>query len=241
MLTVEQPASNHNGGHLIFGPDGYLYIGLGDGGGAGDVYENAQNGQTLLGSMLRLDVDELPYRIPPDNPFVDDPAVLDEIWAIGLRNPWRYSFDRATGDLYIGDVGQNAYEEVNFQPAMSGGGENYGWPIMEGFHCYREPRSCDPSGLVLPVAEYSHTGANCSVTGGYVYRGQAFPTLEGVYFFGDFCSGRMWGLTPTPEGEWQVSELLQVDISIASFGQDEAGELYVADMRGGMIFRLVAQ
>ncbi len=241
VLWVEQPAGNHNGGHLAFGPDGYLYIGLGDGGGGGDTYGHGQNTRTLLGAMLRVDVGELPYTIPPDNPFVGNPDVLDEIWAYGLRNPWRYAFDRETGDLYIADVGQNAYEEVSFQPANSAGGENYGWPIMEGLHCYPETQSCDSTGLVLPVAEYAHGAGECSVTGGNVYRGQVFPALRGAYFYGDYCSGRMWGLARGPDGAWQSAALLQQPVAIAGFGEDDAGEVYVADMRNGVIYRLVAR
>ncbi|HEC23516.1 MAG TPA: glucose dehydrogenase, partial [Chloroflexi bacterium] len=223
----------------VFGPDGYLYIGTGDGGGAGDQYGNGQNGQSLLGAMLRLDVNGgQPYAIPPDNPFVDDPDVLDEIWAIGLRNPWRYSFDRLTGDLYIADVGQNAYEEVDFQPADSPGGENYGWPIMEGLHCYPETVDCDPTGLVLPVVEYDHSGGNCSVTGGYVYRGQVSPEFSGVYLFADFCSGLLWGLARTADGSWQVAELTQTGIQISSFGEGEDGEVYAVGLRSGTLYWL---
>lgn len=241
VLRQAQPAGNHNGGHLAFGPDGYLYIGLGDGGGAGDRYGNGQNGQTLLGSMLRLDVDAgQPYGIPADNPFLGDPSVRDEIWAIGLRNPWRYSFDRLTGDLYIADVGQNVYEEVDFQPASSKGGENYGWPIMEGYHCYPQGESCQQQGLVLPVYEYDHA-QGCSVTGGYVYRGQAFPLLQGIYVFGDYCSGRIWGLARSTGGQWQAAQLARADVLLTSFGQDDAGELYLVDMAGGVLYRLLAR
>jgi glucose/arabinose dehydrogenase len=243
LLTLNQPAGNHNGGHLAFGPDGYLYIGTGDGGGAGDRYGNAQNGQTLLGAMLRLDVDGgEPYAIPQDNPFAGSPSVRDEIWAVGLRNPWRYSFDRLTGDLYIADVGQNVYEEVNFEPAGHPGGRNYGWPIMEGLHCFPADRPCDQTGLTLPVTEYDHT-QGCSVTGGYVYRGQEFPSLRGIYLFGDFCSGRIWGLAPAGagSGDWQVALLAQVDVRMSAFGEDEAGELYLLDMSSGQLFRIMAR
>ena len=243
LLTLDQPAGNHNGGHLAFGPDGYLYIGTGDGGGAGDRYGNGQNGQTLLGAMLRLDVDGgEPYAIPQDNPFAGNPNVRDEIWAVGLRNPWRYSFDRLTGDLYIADVGQNVYEEVNFEPAGDPGGRNYGWPIMEGMHCFPADRPCDRTSLTLPVLEYDHT-KGCSVTGGYVYRGQESPNLRGVYLFGDFCSGRIWGLAPTGagDGDWQVAPLAQGDVRISAFGEDEAGELYLLDMASGQLFRIKAR
>lgn len=236
VLTAAQPAANHNGGHLAFGPDGYLYIGLGDGGGAGDTYGNGQNGQTFLGKLLRIDVNALPYSIPADNPFVGNAAFVAETWAYGLRNPWRFSFDRASGDLYIADVGQNIYEEVNVQPADSHGGENYGWPIMEGLHCF-STANCATDGLALPVAEYDHT-QGCSVTGGYVYRGQAYPALQGIYLFGDYCSGTIWGMAQAADGTWQVAELLRSGLSITSFGEDEAGEVYVVAMNGG-IYRIV--
>ena len=241
ILTLEQPAANHNGGHLAFGRDGYLYVGTGDGGGAGDQYANGQNGQTLLGAMLRLDVDGgAPYTVPGTNPFVGRPDVRDEIWALGLRNPWRYSFDRLTGDLFIADVGQNQYEEVNFQPADSAGGQNYGWPIMEGRHCYPADRPCERAGLMLPAREYDHS-RGCSVTGGYVYRGQEFPILTGIYLFGDYCSGRIWGLAPAGNGDWQVAELAQMDGQLSSFGEDERGELYLLDMGRGEILKIAAQ
>jgi glucose/arabinose dehydrogenase len=240
LLALEQPAANHNGGHLAFGPDGYVYIGTGDGGASGDRFGNGQNGATLLGAMLRLDVDGgEPYAVPPGNPFLDDPGVRDEIWAIGLRNPWRYSFDRLTGELYIADVGQNQYEEVNVQPAGSPGGENYGWPIMEASHCFPESQTCSQEGLILPVVEYDH-GQGCSVTGGYVYRGETFPSLRGIYLFGDYCSGRIWGLARSAGGTWQAAELAQTDLRISSFGEDEAGELYVLDMGNGVLYRIGA-
>jgi glucose/arabinose dehydrogenase len=242
LLTLEQPASNHNGGHLAFGPDGYLYIGTGDGGGAGDRYDHGQNGQTLLGAMLRLDVDsQQPYALPESNPFAGVPGVRDEIWALGLRNPWRYSFDRLTGDLYIADVGQNMYEEVNFQPSSDPGGQNYGWPLMEGLHCFPADRACDRTGLTLPVREYDHT-QGCSVTGGYVYRGQEFPLLTGIYLFGDYCSGRIWGLVRSgASGDWQVAGLAQADVRLSAFGEDEQGELYLVDMGGGVLFKIIAR
>jgi len=243
LLQIDQPAGNHNGGMLAFGPDGYLYIGMGDGGGAGDRYENGQNPDSLLGKLLRLDVTSdpsQPYTIPADNPWVandwNGTDVRDEIWAVGLRNPWRFSFDRTTGDLWIGDVGQNQYEEINVTAAGSGGGLNYGWPIMEASGCYRES-SCSTEGLVLPVAEYSHAG-HCSVTGGYVYRGQTFPTLQGVYLYGDYCSGALWALAPDGEGGWNNAEVLRADARLSSFAEDEAGELYLVDM-GGRLLRLV--
>lgn len=235
ILTVPQPFPNHNGGSLLFGPDGYLYIALGDGGSAGDPGNRAQNLETLLGKILRIDVSQPgPYRIPSDNPFVSKPG-RDEIWAYGLRNPWRISFDRRTGDLYIADVGQQEREEVNFQPAASRGGENYGWKVFEGTRRYSAGNLPD---AVFPVAEYTHEGGNCAISGGYVYRGRAIPDLEGIYLYGDFCSGRIWGLRRT-EGSWQSRQLLKTDANIAAFGEDEAGELYVVD-RKGSIYRVRA-
>jgi glucose/arabinose dehydrogenase len=239
LLTVDQPAANHNGGHLAFGPDGYLYIGLGDGGAANDAYGHGQNTQTFLGAMLRLDVDSgAPYTVPPDNPFVDDLAVRDEIWAFGLRNPWRYSFDRLTGDLYIADVGQNTYEEISLQPSTSPGGQNYGWPIMEASHCFQAD-SCNQTVLALPIAEYDHS-QGCSVTGGYVYRGQQYPMLAGIYLFGDYCSGRIWGLAPVAGESWRVAQLARADLALSSFGEDEAGELYLLDMGRGELLKIIA-
>ncbi|HMQ30387.1 MAG TPA: PQQ-dependent sugar dehydrogenase [Chloroflexaceae bacterium] len=241
LLTIEQPAPNHNGGLLKFGPDGYLYIGTGDGGAAGDPWGNAQSLDTLLGKLLRIDVDGgEPYAVPEDNPFGGFAGERPEIWAYGLRNPWRFSFDRATGDLYIGDVGQNEYEEVNFVSAASMGGENYGWDIMEGRECY-DARSCEQAGLTMPVATYSHSaGDGCSITGGYVYRGAAFPQLEGVYLYADYCSGNLWGLrAPFVEGGGAL--LATLDLRVTSFGEDEVGELYLADREGGGIYRLVAE
>lgn len=240
LLTIDQPAANHNGGLVKFGPDGYLYIGTGDGGRAGDPWGNAQNRGVLLGKLLRIDVDGgTPYGIPRDNPFVDQPEMRPEIWAWGLRNPWRFSFDRATDDLYIADVGQNMYEEVNFQPAGSPGGENYGWNIMEGTSCY-QTISCDTSNLVLPLVVYPHGQAGCSITGGYVYRGTTFPELAGVYFYADYCSGKIWALHNDADEEWRNAEVLDTRLSISSFGEDEAGELYLTDSFGGGLYRLVS-
>jgi glucose/arabinose dehydrogenase len=227
ILTLTQPASNHNGGHLAFGPDGYLYIGTGDGGGGGDTFRNGQNGQTLLGAMLRLDVDSsLPFAIPADNPYVGIEGVRDEIWAFGLRNPWRYAFDRLTGDLFIADVGQNDYEEINVQPASSLGGENYGWPVMEGRQCFPSGTTCQMVVLTFPIHEYDHS-QGCSITGGYVYRGLELPSAAGVYVFGDFCTGRIWGLFSNDGSSRTLAELGRSDIRITSFGEDESGELYV--------------
>lgn len=238
LLTVLQPFANHNGGLLLFGPDGFLYVGMGDGGSGGDPFNNAQNPSSLLGKMLRIDVESgvIPYGIPPSNPFVANPSFRPEIWALGLRNPWRFAFDPLTEDLYIADVGQNTLEEVNFQPALSQGGENYGWRIMEGTLCFN-PNPCDPAGLVMPVAEYDHA-QGCSVTGGLIYRGQNFPRLQGFYFYGDFCTGRIWGLRRNG-ADFQNSLLLASPLSISTFGVDEAGELYVADYVSGGIYRIV--
>ena len=240
ILRVEQPAANHNGGQIQFGPDGYLYIGTGDGGQAGDPWGNAQNPGALLGKMLRIDVMGADaYEIPSDNPLLDQPGAHPEIWATGTRNPWRFSFDRATGDLYIADVGQNLYEEVNFQPAASRGGENYGWDVMEGNHCFEPATGCDVEGLVLPVAEYD-PGLGCSITGGYVYRGSRYPDMAGVYFYGDFCSGNIWGLRQDEAGDWETALLLETDLSISTFGEDAEGELYVASYNDGIVYQLVA-
>jgi glucose/arabinose dehydrogenase len=237
LLMVKQPFANHNGGQLAFGPDGYLYIGMGDGGSAGDPFGNGQKLDTLLGKLLRIDVESnvKPYDVPRSNPFINKKGALPEIWALGLRNPWRFSFDRKTGDLFIADVGQNKYEEVNVQTASSKGGENYGWNILEGLHCFRS-KTCDTKGLVMPVVEYDHD-AGCSVTGGLVYRGTMFPQLDGLYFYGDYCSGRIWGIRRSGE-QWIAKELVKSGISISAFGDDEAGELYVADYGGGGIFRI---
>ncbi|MBE2223697.1 MAG: PQQ-dependent sugar dehydrogenase, partial [Anaerolineae bacterium] len=236
LLTIPQPFPNHNGGQLQFGPDGYLYVGMGDGGAAADPQGNGQNAETLLGAMLRLDVDggsgDAHYGVPASNPFVNG-AGRNEIWATGVRNPWRFSFDRLTGDLYIADVGQNIWEEVNFQPANSLGGENYGWDILEGTHCFSDD-GCDSSGTVLPVYDYQHENGRCSITGGYVYRGQQFPALTGNYFFGDYCSGEIWAMTPAATAPWPVQFLQDTDFNIASFGEDVHGELYVVSLQGGV-------
>jgi hypothetical protein len=238
ILAVEQPAANHNGGLLLFGPrDGYLYIGLGDGGGG-----NGQNGQdlsTLLGKILRIDVDQrsggLPYAIPPDNPFVEQPGARPEIWALGVRNPWRFSFDRGSGDLWIGDVGSATYEEVNVQPAASSGGENYGWDLMEGLEC-RAEGGCDA--FVAPVSGFDRD-EGCVVTGGYVYRGSAMLNLEGVYLFADYCSGRVWGLLRDASDAWVRLDPVETGLRISSFGEDAAGELYAVDIEGA-VYRLLA-
>ncbi len=243
LLTIDQPEANHNGGQLQFGPDGYLYIGMGDGGGAGDRHGTIGNGQdldALLGKMLRIDVDGgETYTIPPSNPYVGRTDARPEIWAFGIRNPWRFSFDRATGDLYTADVGQGQYEEVNFQSASSSGGENYGWRIMEGNHCFNPREGCDQSGLTLPVAEYDH-GSGCSITGGTVYRGAAYPWLDGLYFFADYCSGIVWSLARGASGRWNMAEQMRVNFNVSSFGEDEAGEVYLVGHDDGAIYRLAS-
>jgi glucose/arabinose dehydrogenase len=232
ILEIPQPESNHNGGMLAFGPDGYLYIGLGDGGGANDEHGTIGNGQnmnTLLGKILRINVDgKKPYEVPADNPFVGKAGHKPEIWASGLRNPWRFSFDRATGRLLCGDVGQNKYEEINI--IRKGG--NYGWRIMEGNHCFNPENNCNTTGLVMPLYEYNHD-AGISICGGYVYRGEKYPGLKGYYFFGDW-TGKLFCLTEKSELRWTFSKPVIAgskgnDISgrINSFGEDENGEIYI--------------
>jgi glucose/arabinose dehydrogenase len=252
LSQVHQPFSNHNGGQLAFGPDGYLYAGLGDGGSGGDPQENAQNLQIWLGKILRVDVnrDDFPgdparnYGVPPDNPFVGNPDAFDEIWAFGTRNPWRFTFDRETGDLFIADVGQGSWEEINFQPATSAGGENYGWDVLEGRHCFEDiPQgSCNTflnGGSTLPILEYSHS-FGCSVTGGYRYRGQAYPQLDGIYFYSDFCSGTIWGAIQDKQGRWISQDLLDSGLSVTTFGEDEAGELYLVDYLRGVLYQITS-
>ena len=235
LLRVGQPFPNHNGGGLEFGPDGYLYLGLGDGGSAGDPQGNAQSLGTSLGKILRLDVDAGdPYGVPPDNPFFQGEG-LPEIWAYGLRNPWRFSFDRLAGDIYIADVGQNQWEEIDFLPAGHPGGANFGWDYREGAHPYEGQPPADLE-LIDPVAEYDHS-QGCSVTGGYVYRGQNLPEWQGVYLYGDFCTGFIWGLLRQPDGTWQNARLFETGANITSFGQDEAGEIYLV-IRQGEVYRL---
>jgi glucose/arabinose dehydrogenase len=234
LLEVVQPASNHNGGMLEFGPDGYLYVGLGDGGGADDQFGNGQRPDTLLGTILRLDVDSFePYAIPPDNPFVDGGGAR-EVWAYGLRNPWRFSIDAATNTLYIGDVGQSRFEEIDAVD-LGLGGLNYGWPAAEGNDC----REGDCSGFTAPVLTYGH-GEGCSVTGGYVYRGEAMPELDGHYFYADWCGGwvRSFRFDGTVSDEIDWSSELGAIGAITSFGTDTAGELYIATGEG-TVFKLV--
>ncbi len=245
-LTIPQPYANHNGGMIAFGPDGHLYVGMGDGGSGGDPQGNGQNPQALLGKMLRLNVlydatetRDTVYGIPSDNPHVGQAGWAPEIWASGLRNPWRFSFDRDTGDLWIGDVGQNAWEEIDFQPASSPGGENYGWSLWEATHPYPPDASPSAEGFTMPVIEYDRqTGT--SVTGGYVYRGSAQPMFWGTYFYADFSFGALWAAQRADDGTVATRLMIDNDMLIVSFGEDEAGELYVVDFNGG-IYRMLAQ
>ncbi|MBI4443717.1 MAG: PQQ-dependent sugar dehydrogenase [Acidobacteria bacterium] len=227
LLSFRQPFTNHNGGMVAFGPDGFLYIGTGDGGSAGDPQGNGQNLETLLGKILRIDVDfGSPYAIPADNPFAGKPG-RDEIWAYGLRNPWRFSFDRRTGRLFAADVGQSRREEIDI--IVKGG--NYGWNVMEGTLCFNPSTNCSTQGLIPPIHEYGRD-QGFSVTGGYVYRGQAVPTLRSKYLFSDFGTGRLWALTEISGGRWRLEVLLQTGLSVSSFGEDESGEVYVVDYSG---------
>jgi glucose/arabinose dehydrogenase len=238
IMEVKQPYANHNAGQLAFGPDGYLYIGLGDGGSAGDPQGNGQNLGTVLGSILRIDVSILSiagdYAIPADNPFVGTLGFRPEIWAFGLRNPWRFSFDLETGLLWAGDVGQDSWEEID----IIAKGANYGWNIMEGLHCYSPVTGCDPSGLTLPIVEYEHSQGRCSVTGGYVYRGDQITSLQGYYIYGDYCSGDIWALSYDGSAVTENMLLTDSGLSITSFGVDLVGNLYILD-RGGGIYTLV--
>ena len=252
LLRVAQPFANHNGGQLAFGPDGYLWFGLGDGGSGGDPLGNGQDTTTLLGSILRIDVDDIPddgndaigYGIPEGNPFVDGASGAPEVHLYGLRNPWRFSFDRATGGLWIADVGQNAFEEVNRLDPAADAGANLGWPIMEASHCFSEP-GCSSDGLILPIAEYGRD-RGCSVTGGHVYRGDAIADLWGWYLFSDYCSGLLFAVrSDAPEtvsGERAAAPrvLLETGANVSSFGEDAGGELYLADHASGTIYRVVA-
>jgi len=233
LLEFGQPYSNHNGGQLAFGPDGYLYIAVGDGGSGGDPQGNGQNPKTLLGTILRIDVDnsngEFNYAIPPDNPFANNTeGFREEIYAYGLRNPWRFSFDAENGQLWTGDVGQNAYEEINIIEK----GANYGWNMMEGFHCYKPAENCDKEGLELPVWEYDRSGGDISVTGGFVYRGPSHSELEGLYVYADYVSGRIWTLDNSDPTNPENNELLRASFSISSFGVDEDNEIYICGFDG---------
>jgi glucose/arabinose dehydrogenase len=244
LLRVAQPYANHNGGHIAFGPDGFLYIGLGDGGSAGDPGNRAQSLGSLLGKILRIDVNRrtgsLQYGIPSTNPYVGRTG-FDQIWSYGLRNPWRFSFDRARGDLWIGDVGQGSWEEINRATASSGRnagrGLNFGWRVMEGAHCYRPSSGCVRTGKQLPVTEYGHGGSRCSVSGGYVYRGATYPDLVGAYLFGDYCSGEIWYVDRGAARGVAPTRALDTSARITSFGEDQAGELYVTD-GDGAVFRI---
>jgi glucose/arabinose dehydrogenase len=239
ILDIPKNGPYHNGGMLAFGPDGYLYVSVGD----DERGLQAQNLGSLYGKLLRLDVDGGdPYAIPPTNPFADPQGGRPEIWAYGLRNPWRFSFDRQTGDLWIGDVhqvdeGSNSREVVDFQPASSGGGENYGFPILEAFRCSGADPTCRPPGVTLPIIGYEHN-MNCSVTGGYVYRGHTATNFVGTYLFGDFCTGGVFAARPQGPGGWQRVELGFQPIKISSFGEDANGDVYVVDLQGGVIYRV---
>jgi glucose/arabinose dehydrogenase len=252
LLTVVQPASNHNAGDLHFGPDGLLYIPLGDGGGGGDLNNNAQNMGLLLGKVVRIDVDSgagsAPdcvglgtgqYRIPASNPFIGAAGVCDEIWAVGLRNPFRSSFDRLTGDFYIADVGQADWEEIDFQLAGAAGGQNYGWRCFEGNHSFNASGCGLDAAYTFPVFEYSHGGGNCSVIGGYVYRGALFPALVGHYVFTDLCSGNFWDMIRDGTGVWRVALHTNLaQFGYVSFGEDANGEIYVVHQGNGTLSRL---
>src|SRR5687767_4971814 len=239
ILTIDQPYSNHNGGHSQFGPDGMLWIGTGDGGSGGDPQGNGQNTRALLGKMLRIDVDRGdPYSIPPNNPFADGRGGRGEVWAIGLRNPWRFAFDRSSGLLYIADVGQNQLEEVHVEPANRAG-LNYGWNVMEGNACYRRD-NCSRDGLQIPQVTYSHAGGGCTVVGGFVYRGQMVPAIAGHYFYSDYCAGWLKSFTfvngrVSDAREWKIDDIGNV----VSFGEDARGELYII-AEGGRVFRIAA-
>ncbi len=243
VLTIPQPTDQHNGGQLQFGPDGYLYIAMGDGGPGGDPDNRAQDLGDLLGKILRIDVNGgAPYAIPPTNPFVGNRSAKPEIWARGVRNPWRFSFDWLTGELFIADVGQGAREEVDFQPATSPGGENYGWRLMEGTACFNPPAGCNDGTLTLPILEYTHDNGDCSITGGYRYRGSQFADLAGLYLYGDFCSGNLWGASQNGN-TWTTTLLLATSFNISTFGEDQGGELYVAHYSAGTdgaIYRIVS-
>ncbi len=245
LLHIYQPYDNHNGGMLEFGRDGYLYVGMGDGGSGGDPQNHAQDLGSLLGKLLRIDptpTSTKPYRIPSSNPFVGK-AGLDEIWSYGLRNPWRFSFDDATGNLWIGDVGQNTWEEVDRTTWISSShpaarGLNFGWRVMEGRACYNPPSGCSTTGKTMPPVVYDHSSGRCAVTGGYVYRGSAIAGLAGAFVFGDYCSGEIWETTATSTALSAKTLLLDTSFSISSFGEDAAGELYVCDL-GGSVYKLV--
>ena len=247
LLSIAQPFPNHNGGDIVFGPDGDLYIGMGDGGSGGDPHGNGQSLDTLLGKLLRIDVIAPPpsgkaYVVPSTNPFIGRAGAMPEIWTYGLRNPWRFSFDSKTGDLWIGDVGQDRFEEVDRATKASGGGRgaDFGWNIMEASHCYPDGDSCDKTGLVLPITEYDHSLGDCAVVGGYVYRGKAFPALDGLYLFGDDCSGYIRAVVADGPSTQAPALLLMSGRTISSFGEDAAGELYLTDLASGELYEVTA-
>jgi glucose/arabinose dehydrogenase len=234
-MTVDQPFEDHNGGHIAFGPDGLLYWGLGDGGNVNEPNTRSQDPSLLLGKLIRLDVDGGAYTAPADNLYATEPEFMPEIWALGLRNPWRFSFDRATGDLYIGDVGQWEWEEINFLPAGSPAGANFGWSVYEGFEEYAlVTYELAESAVTMPFVTYDHL-TGCSVTGGYTYRGQALPELNGYYFYADYCFGRIWTAWRDDSRVWQTSLWMETGRQITSFGEDERGELYLVDYKGEIL------
>ena len=263
LLKLEQPYGNHNGGHIEFGKDGYLYIAIGDGGAAGDPLDSGQDLTSLFGKVIRIDINGSPYSIPKSNPFYGIKNAREEIWAWGLRNVWRFSFDKKTGDIYYGDVGQNKWEEVNFEPASSSGGNNYGWRQMEASYCFEPKENCKRDGMVLPIIEYPNDAYHpafalgrknqlnvegCSVTGGYVYRGKKLKGFEGVYFFGDYCSGNIWSFKvkdgKAAEFKNRTDEINIADGEftnyISSFGQDADGEIYIVDYNGA-VYKIIAK
>ena len=246
LLVVEQPFANHNGGDMHFGPDGFLYIGMGDGGAGGDPGNRAQAPDDLLGKMLRIDVEgtpdpDLPYAVPPSNPFVNQEGVRPEIWALGLRNPWRWSFDRLTGEMFIGDVGQNAWEEISYEPAGSKGGLNFEWRRLEGLHTHNSRTDLSVGTAAAPIVEFSQSRTgNRSITGGYVYRGTRFPRMYGTYIYGDYASRKVYGTQrgggAAESPEWITEELDRSRYSISAFGEDDFGNLYLADYGSGRIY-----
>jgi glucose/arabinose dehydrogenase len=242
LVLVDQPYRNHNGGALAFGPDGYLYISLGDGGSGGDPHGNGQKLSTMLGKILRIDVDRSlqgrAYAVPADNPYVATEGAEPAVFVTGLRNPWRFSFDRASGDLWIGDVGQTHWEEIDVVRSGTSG-QNFGWNRMEGSHCFRPETGCDQSGLTLPITDYHH-GNGCTVIGGYVYRGRAQAGLAGGYIFGDYCSGTIWAIDASVDGRQEPVAVGQAGATLSSFGEGEGGELYATRLTPGELLRVVA-
>ncbi len=236
LLKVAQPYGNHKAGDIQFGPDGYLYIPLGDGGSGGDPENRAQDKTTYLGKILRIDVNHGdPYSVPGNNPFVHEAEAKPEIWAYGVRNPWRISFDKLTGDLYIADVGQSTTEEVNFQKANNPGGQNYGWRCYEGTGAYNKTGNCENAIQTPPILEYAHTDNRCAITGGYVYRGTAEAALRGAYFYADYCGGQLYYALRQQDGSWQTTEALQDVKAVTTFGENSAGELFLANSAGDIL------